>query len=189
MAVRFPKYRPKNTEVIEFEDLNESFEIVINEASGRLNEHNFEQQLFSDPNDRLLYFTADCAYRIYQTDASSAVTLGINTDWDVLLEKDFQTIDSLSWILASVQVENAATICPLLLAIEINGQIAYESMIGYADSNGIKAGAQLPGGYCLDTVQTTATGTVNVRLLGKGASRTSTSEVGLRELIIINMVR
>ena len=200
MAVRFPKYRPRQTEVIEFEDLNESIQAVVTEAAGRLNEHNFQNNTFNNYNSRRTQFTDGCAYRIKQTfvDATTGgtvVTINRGQAWIPLLET---TIDmpraGFLWILGSYAQSGtgAANDCALRTAISVNGELFSESVIGTLDNGGYYIGDLATQTGSIDTVQMLPAGTHTVQLLASVSSNTENLTVDYavdsRELIVINLV-
>ena len=63
MAWRYPPHVVKPTRVVEMEDLNENFQVYVEEASGHLNAHNFASGIFTSNRTRL---AEDIGVRLYR---------------------------------------------------------------------------------------------------------------------------
>ena len=82
MGYRFPPNRLKDTEVIDIERANENFQAIVEEASSKLNEHNWEDKAFVSATqvkaDRDI-FANTAAYRLFRESVSSDAVLDPKT--------------------------------------------------------------------------------------------------------------
>ena len=154
MGYRFPPNRLKDSEVIDIERANENFQAIVEEASSKLNEHNWEDKAFVSATqvkaDRDV-FENKAAYRLFRESVTServldpmSGTIGSSGDveesqaWTTVpdLTKTFTSQGGMVYIIGSCGVFNfVANSAPRPdrgnhFAIRIDGQVVTESIVG-----------------------------------------------------------
>jgi hypothetical protein len=156
MSIKFPRYRPKNTGVIETEELNESFRTIADEATGALNAHNVADEAFA--LSRKTQFTDDVAYRVHVAQEATATNYSNTQAWTSIFSSDILTVGTLLWINAALQISGVggSSYSQFLVAISIDGRQATEALLGRADDNPARESLcafNAVSGATLDTIQ------------------------------------
>ena len=153
MGYRFPPNRLKDSEVIDIERANENFQAIVEEASSKLNEHNWEDKAFVSATqvkaDRDI-FANTAAYRLFRESVSSDAVLdpqsGLFSGGDVEesqawatvpdLTKTFTSQGGMVYVIGSCgvfnHVDNSAPRPDRgsHFAIRVDGQVITESIVG-----------------------------------------------------------
>lgn len=157
MSWKFGPFTVSTRDVVDVDTINESLLSVIEEVTGELNEHNFAENAF-DNSDRgkLAEDIGIRVHHVYQEadpndpadgSATTPNVLPVSTRWqavDPTLTKTITTKGGKLWIIASFQCQIAATF-GALFAIEINGTVLGDSLIGTGDIDNDRL-AQASGG-------------------------------------------
>lgn len=210
MAIRVPKYKPRNTEVIEFEDLNDSLEAVVNELAGSLNEHNWVADSFTSNAERLTFIESDALYQLHKTSITSDFTdvnfytaantykVGTLREWLPIddLSLTFVSTGGVLWIVCSLQTDHFTRdfLAPLAeqnlrFSIRVNGQVAVEGTLGGLEDNGTNTpgACAKAGAVVLDTVMPISLGSYTVDVLVFNYSDAESYYIGSRELSIVEI--
>jgi len=157
MSWKFGPFTVSTRDVVDVDTINESLLSVIEEVTGELNEHNFAENAFDNSDRGKL--AEDIGIRVHHAFQAanpndpadgSAITpnvLPVSTRWqavDPSLTMTITTKGGKLWIIASFQCQIAATF-GALFAIEINGTVLGDSLIGTGDIDNDRL-AQASGG-------------------------------------------
>ncbi len=159
MSWKFGPFTVSTRDVVDVGTINESLLSVIEEVTGELNEHNFAENAFDNSDRGKL--AEDIGFRVHHayqeadpnhpSGATTAVdtpnVLPVSTRWqavDPTLVKTVTTKGGKLWVMASFQCRINATF-GALFAIEINGTILGDSLIGTGDIDNDRL-AQASGG-------------------------------------------
>jgi len=150
MSWKFPKHRPRSSEVLSSEDMNENFLAPFDELSGELNEHNFLDGFASAQGTRLhtdAGLTTTTTWTLGNPTLPAAVGSNVPLDFTdqwapvlsgpglaLPLEVSFTSVGGTLWILASFQA--LLTMDGGMgynFALELDGSVLYESLFGGGD--------------------------------------------------------
>lgn len=218
MSWRYPPHVIKPSRVVEMEDVNEDFQVYVEEASGHLNAHNFAAGIFSSNRDRLAEDIGVRLYRVAQvSDPNSGppptdnFRLGRGIDnWKPISDMSIKVTSpgSSVFITFSAQFNGGDPTNAAMFGLEMNGSLLVNSVVGGLDlqndsqSFGVNAGYQtnenligLYGirlGLCLECTQQLLPGDYTFRpMYYIPVRQTGGDELYLtnRELFIIETVR
>lgn len=143
MSWKFPKHRPINTDSMDPEEVNENFFPVVEELSGKLNEHNFSKGMLTDgskfEDDAGLSIThmgkADdptWAASATPTPPTPPIVMKLSDAWVPLtytpnvganpeqMELTFETEGGPLWIISSFQAQMGSTVLHVDAGNEMN---------------------------------------------------------------------
>ena len=148
MSWRYPPHLVKTSRVVEMEDLNEDFQVYVEEASGHLNEHNFASGIFSSNRDRL---AEDISVRLYRTVQESdpnpapigGASVPVNSyllsrqidNWHPISDMSItlESPGSSVFITFSAQFNGGTPTNSAMFGLEMNGSLLPNSVIGGLD--------------------------------------------------------
>ena len=145
MAWRYPPHLIAPNRVVEMEDMNEDFQVFVEEASGHLNEHNFACGIFSAHRSRL---ADDIGIRLYR-DAeisdpnSGSLPLDYPTNgfplgsqrsiWKPISDISITIVSPGSTVLITFSGQFNGGTGAVQFGLEVNGALLPSSVIGGLD--------------------------------------------------------
>lgn len=145
MSWKYGPFTVSTREVVDVDTINESLLAIIEEVTGELNEHNFAEDAFAGVDRTIL--AEDIGLRLHHefqeanpndpptAAANTPNVVPVSTRWqavDPTMTKTVTTKGGKLWIMASFQCRTNATY-GALFAIEINGVVLGDSLIGSGD--------------------------------------------------------
>lgn len=136
MAWKFGPFVVTSGDVVDVDTVNEVFASVVDEVSAQLNEHNFDRGGFSTRSRWADDIALSLQHVFVAIDtAPNAEDVEISQSWHPIsttFAKTFTTKCRKVWVLASFQI-NLATIYGSSLALELDGAVLGESILGSGD--------------------------------------------------------
>jgi|GEM_PF-5189698 len=209
MTQRLPKFRPRNSEVVDVDDYNRALLPFAEEASGKLGEHNFADQTTAGNAIQRGDVGQNAGFRWRQTEHTQDQLTGTTgTRFEIIRAPYWRTVTSATvswtgpagkfWIIASWQLfPQTINLVPgngPMFAIRVNGTVIPESIVGTAEMDNDPLGGLLWGcwPHAVDTIVDIPEGENTVELVVR-TMRDNTSGirdiVANRELIILQQTR
>tara|TARA_Y100000361_G_scaffold153048_1_gene173919 strand:+ start:748 stop:1407 length:660 start_codon:yes stop_codon:yes gene_type:complete len=159
MAWRYPPHLIAPNRVVEMEDMNEDFQVFVEEASGHLNEHNFASGIFSSHRSRL---ADDIGIRLYRdsqvSDPNSGsfpiyyptngFPLGSQRNlWKPISDMSISLDSPGSTILITFSAQFNGGTAAVQFGLEVNGALLPSSVIGGLDLQNDNQSLSSDAGY------------------------------------------